>query len=67
MIFTKTYSPNAIHDLASDVGAFALAGYQMTVAPVPGHANGRLVATERFELTVHAPSDPWADRKVPLG
>lgn len=67
MIFSKNYSPNSIADLASDVGAFALAGYQMTVAPVPGHANGRLLATEVIALMVHAPQDPWADRKVPLG
>jgi len=65
--YRKTYSPNAIHDLASDVGAFALAGYQMAVSPVPGHAHGGIVAAEYFELTVQAPSDPWADRKVPLG
>lgn len=67
MIFSKNYSPNNIADLASDVGAFALAGYQMSVAPVPGHAKGCLVATEVISLTVHAPQDPWADRKVPLG
>lgn len=67
MIFRKTYKPNSVHDLASDVGAFALAGYQMSVSPIPGHAAGRLIATEEFELTVHAPSDPWADRRVPLG
>lgn len=65
MTYTKEYRSDQRHLLANDVVGLCLQGRQFTVAPIPAHRDGRLVATGVLRLTAVSSTDPWHGPSAP--